>query len=58
MARYYKALKLIMFYLVNPASYITSKAKLDDEHLMLFRMTVNICYYAAIISIYFIITNI
>ena len=57
MARYYKALKLIIFYIVSPASYITSKVRLDDGHLMLFRMTVNICYYAAIISIYFIITN-
>ena len=58
MARYCKTVKLIILYLVSPASYVTSKVKLDDEHLMLFRMTINICYYAAIISVYFIITNI
>ena len=57
MTHYCKTLKLIIFYLVSPASYITSKVKLDDEHLILFRMTVNICYYTAIISIYFIITK-
>lgn len=51
-----KASKSVMFYLISPASYVIYKAKLRDSDLILFRITVNICYYTFIISIYCILT--
>ena len=58
MNQYYEAAKLVALYLICPASYLVSKFNIDNENAMLFRMTINICYYTAIISVYFIITNI
>jgi hypothetical protein len=54
----YKFIKLILLYLISPASYLVNKFNIDNENAILFRMTINICYYTAVISIYFIITNI
>ena len=54
----YKFTSLILLYLISPASYLVSKFNIDNENAILFRMTINICYYTAVISIYFIITNI
>jgi hypothetical protein len=58
MNQYYEVAKLVALYLISPASYLVSKFNIDNENAMLFRMTINICYYTAIISVYFIITNI
>ena len=58
MNQLYKFTRLILLYLISPASYLVSKFNIDNENAILFRMTINICYYTAVISIYFIITNI
>lgn len=58
MNQYYKIAKVVVLYLISPASYLVSKFNIDNENAMLFRMTINICYYTAIIIVYFIITNI
>lgn len=58
MACYFKFIKLMLLYLVSPASYFVNRYKMDGENMMLLRMTINICYYTAIISIYFIVINI
>lgn len=58
MNQLYKITTLTLLYLISPASYFVSRFNIDNENAMLFRMTINICYYTALISIYFIITNI
>lgn len=58
MANYFNFIKLMILYLVSPASYFVNRYKIDGENMMLLRMTINICYYTAIISIYFIVINI
>ena len=58
MNQLYKFTRLILLYLISPASHLVSKFNIDNENAILFRMTINICYYTGIISIYFIITNI
>ena len=58
MNQLHKITTLTLLYLISPASYFVSRFNIDNENAMLFRMTINICYYTALISIYFIITNI
>ncbi len=45
----------ILIYIISPGSYLVSKYNLKEETIMLFRMTINITYYTAIIAILFII---
>ena len=47
--------KSMILYLISPASYFVKKYNIDGENMMLLRMTINICYYTAIISIYFLL---
>ena len=51
---FYEITKVIILYLFSPASYFISRYKIDKNNVMLFRMSINICYYTAIISLYFI----
>ena len=55
MQRFYLLFKRGLFYLISPSLYLASKYKLPEDTVMLFRMTVNITYYTAIIAIIFII---
>lgn len=55
MQRFYLLFKLGLSYLISPGLYLASKYKLPEDKVMLFRMTVNITYYTAIIAIIFII---
>jgi len=58
MAKYFNFIKLLILYLISPASYFVNRYKINGENMMLLRMTINICYYTAIISMYFVIINI
>lgn len=46
-----------LLYIVSPGSFFTDRYMTPDENSMLLRMTVNICYYTAIIAAYFIIDS-
>lgn len=58
MVSYLSFIKLVILYLISPASYFVNRYKIDGENMMLLRITINICYYTIIISIYFIVINI
>ena len=49
-------MKKLLFNLINPASYFVSKYGIKDEEAMMLRMTINISYYTAVVTIYFLIT--
>ena len=54
---FYKLYKLIILYLISPASFLAIKLNIDEDNIMLFRMTVNITYYTSIVAVFFIIIN-
>ena len=49
-------MKKFLLYLISPASYFVSKYGIKDEEAMMMRMTINISYYTAVVTIYFLIT--
>jgi hypothetical protein len=57
MKQFYKACRLIGLYLISPASFFVPKFKINEDNVMLFRMTVNITYYTTIVALFFLITN-
>ena len=57
MEQFYKTCRLIGLYLISPASFLALKFKINEDNVMLFRMTVNTTYYTTIVALFFLITN-
>ena len=48
-------LQFVVLLLIAPGNLIAKWCKVSDQELMLFRMTINITYYTALVALFFII---